>query len=291
MRPPFISGFLGAATEEASVWFTHKLEHHNEARICVPFTGSAKVIAMMADKIPDRLVFDTWDTQMIPKTFVDGIFNSQGEPTIDVPKYKKGVIYNEKPFANIPSQCAGFIDYVGAYGSLYDKACVAAATARSTYRGRMSEWGATDMAQFWKKFVSFQDKFEDFRNLPAQFNHTQGNFYDTSPPKSLQYDVLFVDPPKIITNTDVYNKTFEPLDRALAGTVPFDRWVWRDFVGKMRMVLERVQWNELLFMYTSDVRPTWAHVKLLLEEYGTTLDTSQFSHRSRTDYAIHLVKE
>lgn len=280
---PFRAGFLGAPTDDAVWWLADRIQ--NAHTLCIPFTGSGKSLSSMTHS---GLVTESWDTQIISRAFVEGVFaKAEADSALDSnPRFTKGHMYEVRSFKGIDERSAGFIDWVGRNGTLFDKAAIATAVAKSTFRGRMTEWNSTFSA-FWGKYLQARTHHGHYTNLPGKFVHHEADWYKTKPDKA--YDVLYVDPPKIITSSDAYSKTFEPINRALGGEVSFDRWTWRDYIGKIRNVLD-VQSSSILFLYTSDVRPDLVAIRRLLSDYGKITEESTFSHRNRFDYTLEVTR-
>lgn len=121
--------------------------------------------------------------------------------------------------------------------------------------------------------------------MPGIWNAYESNWYnDETIWGSRPYDLLLIDPPKIIGTTDIYSALYGPLNRAVGGKVEMDKWSWRDYIGRMRRILDGVEWEHLFFLYTSDVRPDWATIKKLLNEYGEITDEETWVRRVRFDH-------
>lgn len=278
---PWSMGFLGALTNDACIWLSEYLPEEIQT-IGVPFLGSAKAVTLMTRE--DRII-ESWDTQYVVRAMVDGIFTAK-EPqlTVTEPRLRKGYVYDTRCYKGIPDQAAGLIDYIAYHGSHYERIALTTAIIRSTFAGRMHDWSESATATaLWEKFQKRLTIQEPYLNMPGKWYHREDNFFDTTPG---QYDLLYVDPPKIITNSDVYSDNFEKLNRSIGVEPrPFDRWTRYDFVGKIRMVLEtKSDW--LIFIYTSDVRPTLEEVMRVLDEYGDLKENRWFQHRKRFDYVL-----
>jgi hypothetical protein len=235
---------------------------------------------------PDTTV-ESWDTQIITRAVVEGVFMaSKIETALDKPRYKKGHMYETRNIDNIDERSAGFIDYVGTHGTLADKVAVASAVARCTSMGRMSSWDA-DINKLWLKFDKTREYLANFTNLPGNFVHHEANVYDLKPEGP--YDLVVVDPPKVVSATDVYSVSYAGLNRALGGKCEIPSWSWRDVPGRLRRIFE-IPTNRLILMYTSDVRPTVDDMRALLSQYGEIVEDRRFLHRSRYDYGIVVQK-
>lgn len=279
------TGFIGATTEAATVWVGNQVEDAN--RIIVPFAGSGRDIQSMAG--PERTIV-SWDTQHYSNAVVKGVFSSREANTnVDQIRYRKGWTYENRPIKNIDERCAGFIDWVADEGTLFDHACMASAIVRSTLMGRMTQWYA-NVETLYKRFLKAREYNGGFTNQPGTFTHYEGSFYDYDPDgqKLEEYDVMQVDPPKIVVGGDVYSANFDFLNKALHGTVQdLPKWNWRESL-KLFEDLMAVKAKKVVFLYVSGVRPSYEDVKAMLERYGEIEDEKAFDHRGRTDYGIVL---
>jgi hypothetical protein len=276
------TGFIGATTEAASAWVASQVGDAKE--ILVPFAGSCRDIHSMA--APERNI-DSFDTQAYSRFIVDGVFRaSEANTNVDGIHYRKGWMYETRAIKNIDERCAGFIDWVADEGTDFDKACMASAIVRSTLMGRMTQWYA-NVEQLETRFYRARGYNSTFINLPGTFNHVEGSFYDNIPNK--HYDLVQVDPPKIVVGSDVYSANFDALNKALHGKVTdLPKWNWRESVDLFEQIADKASWDRMVFLYVSGVRPSLDEVKDGLEKYGKIEVEEAFDHRGRTDYGIVL---
>lgn len=282
----FKIGFMGSALGETSRWAAQQAFEYEHKRICVPFTGSCKSIAAMAR---EDTIIESWDTQILSRAVIEGVFKADKIVTaIDKPRYKKGYMYDTRGLKGIDTRSAGFIDYVGAHGTLADKVAVFSATVRCTLMGRMNQWDS-DVDKLWDKFVKQREHLKSFTNLPGTFIHHEANVYEEKP--TGPYDFTFIDPPKVVDGgKDIYSQNYVHINRALGGKCELPPWSWRDTPARLRMLFE-MDTKSMALIYVSDVRPTFEDVKKLMERYGTTIDQIRAMHRSRYDYAVYLRKD
>jgi len=276
----FRSGFSGASLPAVTQWCAERVE--DAKTILVPFAGSGRDIAAMAGK--DRTIV-SFDTQFYSRAIVEGIFAAEtAETNVDKIHYTKGYFY-ENPMKNMDERCAGFIDWVGAHGTLYDKACMGSAVVRSTLMGRMTQWYA-NVEQLYLRFLRNRDSNVKYLNLPGKFVHHEGSFFDIQPPFG-PFDLMQVDPPKVIVGSDIYSANYNGMNRALGGENDLPKWGWREVLPRFRNLME-VDVQRTLFFYVSGVRPDYPEVFKLLEQYGEIKEEDTFTHQGRTDYAVHL---
>lgn len=279
MAEEFRSGFIGASTKEATEWVA---EHVGDAkRIFVPFTGTGRDVLSMSDE--DRVI-ESFDTQHYSRAIVEGIFaNQKPESNVDKIRYRKGWLYESRALKNIDERCAGFIDWVADEGTLFDHAALASAVVRSTLMGRMTQWYA-NVEQLWSRFQRAREYNLQWVNRPDTFIHHEASVLDNLPTGS--FDLMQVDPPKVVVGKDVYSANFDVLNKALHGLVdPLPSWSTRDSMERFRELM-KVDCARILFMYTSGVKPTNDDVKSMLLEFGDLEVEHAFAHRGRTDYVM-----
>jgi hypothetical protein len=284
------TGFIGATTEAATAWVGSQVE--DAKRIIVPFAGSGRDIQSMAG--PERTIV-SWDTQHYSAAIVNGVFAAKSvETNVDKIRYRKGWTYENRPIKNIDERCAGFIDWVADEGTLFDHACMASAIVRSTLMGRMTQWYA-NVETLYKRFLKAREYNSTFIGQPGEFVHYEGSVYDdfeSDAIKTDKYDLMQVDPPKIVVGGDVYSANFDFLNKALHGTVEeLPKWNWRDSLELFRKLIIGVHAERVVFLYVSGVRPAHEDVRAMLEQYGTIEEEKAFDHRGRTDYGIVLRRD
>jgi len=251
----------------------------------VPFTGSAKTIAAIAE-IHKRI--ESWDTQVASRGIVEGVFAaSKLQSSVRLPKFLKGHMYETRSITNIDAASAGFIDYVGKYGTLADKAAISSAVTRCTQMGRMGTWTG-DIEQLWAKFQKSRAYLASYVSLPGQFTHHEANVYETYP--SGRYDAVLIDPPKVVSTTDIYSAHYQDLNTALGGAVPIPEWRREHVLTRLEeLIVLPARW--VLLLYTSEVYPTMDDIRWLLSKYGQVTVEDRYRHRSRYDYCILVDKE
>jgi hypothetical protein len=278
----FRSGFIGATTDEATLWVAEQCK--GAKSICVPFAGSGKDIASMAQAAEEGVQIDSWDVQYLSHAVVNGIFAAkEPEITIEYPMFTKGRMYDTRFIKDMDARCAGFFDYVVKYGSLFEKSALISATIRSTMVGRITHWTG-DIHDFWKRYQNTLKRNEQWVHLnKGHFNHTLGSFYDDEKRfTEIKYDVVQIDPPKVTTTRDVYSKgPFEKLNYCLDGPEIMP-WKRLDVIPRLRTTFN-VRAKKIVFLYVTGVRPTPEELERVLPDYGEIVEKKEFHHHSRTD--------
>jgi hypothetical protein len=195
-------------------------------------------------------------------------------------------MYESRAMKNIDERCAGFIDWVAEEGTLFDHAALCSAVVRCTLMGRMTQWYA-NIEQLWSRFQKAREYNLTWINRPGTFIHHEGSVFDAiGGPQISSYDLMQVDPPKVVVGKDVYSANFDILNKALHGAVnPLPSWSTSDSMSRFRELM-KVKADRVLFMYTSGVKPTNDEVKRMLLEFGELEAEQAFPHRGRTDYAM-----
>lgn len=283
----FRSGFVGATMPDATKWVE---SHVGDAKtICVPFAGTGRDIVSMVGI--DRCI-ESWDTQYYSRCIVEGIFAAkQIETVVDKLHYRKGWMYETRSIKYIDERSAGFIDWVAQEGTLFDKACLGSAIVRCSLMGRMTQWYA-NIEQLWARFERAREANKAYIGLPGEFIHHHESFFDRHT-LTERYDLMEVDPPKVVIGSDVYSANFNNLNKALAQTSDNEpgpdlpRWSSRVVLDYFKQVME-VEAKRVIFLYVSKVKPTYEDVKKLLLTYAELEEEREFSHSGRTDFGLVL---
>lgn len=280
------SGFIGASTSEATDWVKKVVDSVDAERICVPFAGSGRDVYSMAG---EGRIIHSWDTQFYSRAIVEGVFAaSSGETHVDKLHYRKGWMYETRALKYIDERCAGFIDWVADEGTMFDKASIASAIVRSTFMGRMTQWYA-NIEQLYKRFQKAREYNLQFVNAPGSFSHYEGSVYDDIENMAcddMAYDLVQIDPPKVVVGGDVYSSYFDVLNKALHGKVEkLPRWSSKMVIPSFRDLM-KIPAKRVLFMYVSGVKPSNDEVQRMLLEYGDLEDSVEFAHQGRTDYGV-----
>jgi hypothetical protein len=277
------TGFIGASTQEATQWVAQSV---GDARtICVPFAGSGRDIFSMAG--PDRLI-ESWDTQFYSRAVVEGVFAAKEMKTnVDAIRYRKGYMFETRSLKNIDERSAGFIDWVADEGTMFDKAAMSSAIVRCTLMGRMTQWYA-NVEQLYARFLRARENNLPFLNAPGEFIHHEGSVLDYKFEDIEPFDLMQVDPPKVVVGGDVYSSNFDVLNKAMHGAVEtLPKWTSKVSLANFRQLMN-IPTKRILFMYVSGVKPTYEEVRRMLLEYGEPIEEKSFTHRGRTDYGIIL---
>lgn len=272
------TGFIGASTPDATAWVAEQVK--DAKKICVPYAGSGRDISSM---VGEGRTIESWDTQYYSSAIVNGVFAAkEAETAVDGIHYRKGYMYETRALKNIDERSAGFIDWVSKYGTELDKASLGSAVIRSTLMGRMTQWYA-NIEKLYARFLKARDYNTLWVNRPGEFIHHEASFHDNVPKGS--FDMMQVDPPKVVVGADVYSNNFASLNTALGGSLELPKWKSADVLGRFSDFLD-VDVERIVFLYTSGVKPTVDQVKTLLGNFGEIEETKDFVHRGRTDYGI-----
>jgi hypothetical protein len=282
MEEIFRTGYVGGAVPEAIEW---QVSHTEGAKsICVPFAGIGRQVVAVAR--PDTVV-ESWDTMHYTYCILKGVFSAKEvETNVDGIHYRKGWMFKNRSYKHIDDRCAGFIDWVAEEGTLYDKAALGSAMTRSTLMGRMMHWH-TNIEGLYSRFQRQFEYNRDWLDQPGRFAHHEGDFFERDTDE--EYDLLMVDPPKVVNYSDVYSLHFAGFNMGLTGgTAPkLPKWSRRNALRFYRRCLD-VKAPNVIFMYTSKVIPDITAVERMLSEHGTIKDRAEFYHNGKTDYGFYL---
>jgi len=279
-------GFTGTALDPLVRWIEERIE--KDKVFAFPFAASGKEIATWAR---DDRTFYTYDQQPLTSFVMNDVFSAK-EPVhkIEEVKFKKGFVYNERPFSNIDDHCAALIDYIASACSDYERVPLFTSIMRGTYMGRGTAWGRSiTVDDVWKVFNNKRNYVDEYVNQAGIIHHHAGDFFAV-PQEDLptDVDVLYIDPPKLVGTNDIYFKTFANINKAIGASkdIEFQKWVRKDYLVYMRRVLKAIPAKKIIFTYLSDTNPTIDEIKTLLEEFGAIDEVETFEHGKRWDYAI-----
>jgi len=281
----YTTGFMGTLPTPAAEWIGAHSRAKKAKSIFVPFAGSCKAIQMMAG--PDVRI-ETCDTQIYPRAIIEGVFAAQEvETNVDKLRYTKGYMFEKRPVQYMDDLSAGFIDWVGKNGTLFDKACIASAFIRSTFMGRMGQW-STNPEGLWRKFEYARTNNSNWIKQPGTFVHHEGSAFDNLPKGHI--DFMQLDPPKVVSGSDVYSDRFIDLNIALGGQITeLPKWNWKQSMPAFRQLME-LDVDYIAFVYVTGVKPTNEAVEEMFLDYGTVEDRLEVPHKGRTDI-ITLIKK
>ncbi len=284
LRRPIHAGFTGTTADELLPVIDKECEGE---RVLQPFTGSGKEISILARE--GRLV-TSFDTLFLSHTIVDGIFRGKTSEVLDedpVDPYK-GWAYRNQPM-HMDEECAMFIDSVAQTGELYKLAALGMSIIRSTMRGRLDGWIAS-VQQLEDSYNSALARNREWLELPGQLEHHHQNVLEAEEILSQSWNTIVIDPPKVISQTDIYSDRYAVLDGCLSQRdVELPVWRSEGFLDRMRVLLE-VPWKRCLFMYTTGVSPTLEEIEYLLHSIGKVVRRYQVLRSSRKD-VLYVVEK
>lgn len=281
-------GFTGASVDALTEWATDQLTSEDQS-ICIPFAGSAKEVHAFAAE--GRTIY-SWDQQYLSKLAVDGVFNACA-PDIHLSEFKlrKGYAF-ENRMKDMPDRVAGLIDYIAGEGTLYERCALSTAIVRGTYMGRLSMWGrSVTEANTLKTYQNRLKANADYTSLPGERVHSWASVLEAK--HDVEYDLLYIDPPKVVGLTDIYFKGFVLLNEILyQDALPFEftRWNKRNFEEQIREVLS-IPSRRIIFDYLTGADPSLEDMLKILADYGTIVHTEEFSHGKRTDTSTMIVRD
>lgn len=284
MADIYKAGFVGGAVQEALDWQEEVAE--GASRILVPFAGIGRSTIAMAKS---ATTIYSYDTMYYTACIYNGVFRATEVKTnVDRIRYSKGWCYENRGFKSIDDRCAGFIDWVAINGTDFDKACLGSAIVRCTLMGRMMQWHS-NIEQLYAKFDKQREYNTDWTNQSGTLVHTQGNFFD-SLPQDTEYDLISIDPPKVVNYSDVYSLNFQThhniLTQGQGGRLP--KWNRRSMVPNMKRLFNETKSHRIIFMYVSKVIPAYDDMKRLLSQFAEITEEQTFFHNGRYDYGLLL---
>ena len=288
----FSTGFIGA-THDAMLEQAINLLPKRSRKIVLPFTGSAKdlpLLSLYAD------VVESYDTQYISKAVVEGVFRpKKSKSNVLQLAWENleadGFCTETHPFPKMPAEAERWIDAIAMIGTPYDHVCLLKCVARNTFKGRLDMWNPTSTLgimqnDFWRA----HKYFEAFVGTGGNLDHHMGDVFEHDLSVT-EDDTLWVDPPKVVTSTDIYFKMAPRVNgMLLQREVTQPRWGKTDVLPRLRRLIE-LPAKRVVFFYCSDVQPSDGEIQKLLESCGTITERIRVLHGSKADYAYQLDKE
>jgi len=258
-------------------------------KVFIPFAGSGREVYRFAQQGKSVTAADT---QFLSLCLVQGVLVGSGAVDVDfdIPDFQKGVTVNRQLF-DTTEEIAGYID---SYASLYkDNLFALAVLANSIVHSFF--WGyVADHAKFLIKTVAeFKDDLQTTHKRLLKYYGTcpsaefhWGSYTDLK----VKADLVFVDPPKIIGDSDIYSEKFGGLNSVLVQKdVTLPVWTSEGYLDKFQKIFD-TPWQTLLFVYTSDVYPTVAELEECLENLGTVRLVKTYKMGKRTDYLFSVTR-
>lgn len=276
VRRPFHAGFTGTTVDELLPVIADECKGD---MIHLPFTGSGKEISILAQ---EGRTITSFDTLFLSRTFVEGIFKGKQPPEEELVPIEGWASLN-RPM-HMDQECAQFIDSVAATRELYNLAALGIAIIRSTMRGRLDGW-IVNVQQLQDSYTSSLERNREWFGLPGQLEHYNQDVLSAKAKKirDKPWNTMIVDPPKVITRTDIYSDRYAVLDSCLSqGDVELPVWTSKGYIDRMREILD-VQWERCLFMYTTGVSPTVEEIEYMLHDIGNVVRRYQVLGTSRKD--------
>ena len=286
LRRPIHAGFTGTTADELLPVIDKECVGE---RVLQPFTGSGKEISILAR---EGRTIASFDTLFLSHTIVDGIFRGKVAAVLDedpVDPYQ-GWAFQNQPM-QMDEECAMFIDAIARKGELYKLAALGMSIIRSTMRGRLDGWIAS-VEQLEDSYNSALARNREWLELPGIQDHRHMDVLSKAAEEILSqsWDTIVIDPPKVISQTDIYSERYTVLDGCLSQRdVELPVWKAKGYIERMRVLLE-VPWKRCLFMYTTGVSPTLEEIEYLLHSIGKVVRRYQVLRSSRKD-VLYVVEK
>lgn len=271
--------FAGRITDVAE-WFADNVD--DAKSIINVFGGVGRYATAVSG---DGVRVDGWDTQVLYRLAVEGIFTQVDLLTnVDMPRALKGYSYENRYFRDIDNQSAGFMDWVGTHGTLSDKYAMATAACSMTWQGRLGQWNA-DFPTFWKKFLKNRKTLQQYVNMPGEMYGYEGDVFEEDL-ESMSYDLMILDPP-VAEDTYSRNPVYDHLNRNIGGRCRMVRWDIPTFYARVRRLLA-MDVPTILVKYEGGINPSLEDFTRMLKDFGTITEEVVFERRRHNDYGFIL---
>lgn len=265
----FSAGNQAKAYVEVAEWYGRHTAEMDAKDILVPFFGFGRMGSAMCQA--DTTVTGC-DYLHQSSVIVEGVFEAKSpESHVDKPRFHKGRVVAGKFIKNIDIHSAGFIDWVVAYGSPLDIACIGMAIPGQTMHGWMSSWtGSFD--KLYDKFEMLREHCTGYMPMPGKWTFHEADLFTLIEKGKLgeHYDVIAVDPPRLSGGRDLYSRGWIKFNEALGGAVRIRPWTDTNYFQLLHKLLT-VDSDYILFTWT-DGQPNTSDIRELVLSYGELED-------------------
>ncbi len=283
-KPPddFIVRFIGGNNHV----LVKELDRYRDfgKTVYIPFAGSGREIYRFSKQ--GKIVHSA-DTQYLSLCLVKGVLVGLGDTNIDFTSRQAKGWASTHSFLNMSPELARFIDgYAIKYtDNLYAKAVLAQSIISATFRGYLSSFIVNDVDEFKHIMMNSHLKLRKYHGSCPNVIHHFGSYEDLNIKKA---DLVFIDPPKIIEDSDIYSKHFGALNSILAQqTQELPLWTSQGYLDHFEKLF-KIDCKKLLFVYTTGVEPGLEEVKSRLEKVGGIEETRQYKVGDRMDHLYEV---
>jgi len=280
----FIVRFIGGNNHT----LVKELDRYKEVgdTVYIPFAGSGREVYRFSKQ--GKTVYSA-DTQYLSLCLIKGVLGGQGDVNIDFTTRQAKGWASSHPFLNMSPELARFIDgYAIKYAdNLYAKAVLVQSIINATYRGYLRNFMVNDVDEFKKIMMSSHSKLRKYHGSCPNVIHHFGSYEDLNIKKA---DLVFIDPPKIVDDFDVYSQHFTALNSILMQQPQeLPLWSSEGYLDHFEKLFQ-MKSKKILFVYTTGVEPGLEEVKLRLEKVGGIEETRQYKVGGRMDYLYEIDK-
>jgi hypothetical protein len=284
----FSAGAQAKAYVEVAEWYAKHTEDIRAKDILVPFFGFGRMGSGMCR---DDTTVTGCDYLHLSACIVRGIFSHNGWVTrVDKPRFHKGKVVAGEFLKDIDIHSAGFIDWITENGSYLDQACIGMAIPGQTMRGWMSTWtGSFD--KFYDKFEQLREDCKAYIPMPGNWVFHEADFFGLIDRHKLDkhYDVLAIDPPRLVGSRDMYSRGWRKFNEALGGAVRIPPWTDKNYFVLLHKLM-KVNSDYVLFTWTKGA-PETERVKALLLTYGVLEDETHWQLYNKDIYGWRIRRQ
>lgn len=282
-------GFMGADLDEVIIWANNQLKESNQ--LMIPFAGSHKPSLYFLQNGINNIV--SYDTQPL-SALVASVLTHREEPIsrVQSPGFHKGWCTQnmDKMWRNLDLDSALLIDYISISGNAFDKISLLKAISACTAFGRLSDWVGTP-PMLWDRFNKAKLYMSSFVGTlkASQLKHTKGSFFDSAIQAQQMPTYIYVDPPKVVSRSDVYSKLFNRINSMLTQKdIELPKWDKTNVISTLQAVVS-LPFTKMVLMHTSEAYPSIREFETyVLKGYDFT--SKEFSHGKGVDIGYIITK-
>lgn len=283
-------GFFGSSAIDVSLWCARHTTNLGAKNIALPFMGVGRHASAVCQ---EHTFIEMWETQELGALVID-LYQSKEVPSLGLtaPKFRKGIVYEERRPANIDDRCAGFIDYILAYGDVADKIAIIMSIPSNTQMGRMEYW-VTDLPRLWEVFNERLKNIIQHIDMPGRFLLHKGDMFRPEVfPTNKQYDALLLDPPQLRGGVDWYSPKHSPhnfINRLLGGEANLPPWSPKEYKERIRRLVG-INCNTILLRYGSGLWPSFEEILEIVQDTGEIVEHYTINQRRNIDHCVRIDK-
>lgn len=251
--------------------------------VFIPFTGSGRSVYQFAQQGKNVICCDV-------QPFVShlmSVLKGEGSTNVNLnTESAEGWITKNRQF-RADEDIARYIDgYILTYkDNPVAKAMMGYAITNATFRGYLGSFDVHTVDEFKKLLENAHDRLALYHGSCPNIDFRLSSYEDINPGS---VDLMFIDPPKVVSDTDVYSTGYAGLNGVLSQeSSKLDAWTSKGYTDRFQHLVN-IPCKKWLFCYTTDVNPPLNEMVTYLESQGSTRCVNNYTMSKRCDYLFEV---